>query len=102
MFFLIADFNAKVGELADVYSNAIGKYTIGTHNDRGLPLGDFCARNDLVITNTWFEKKAKNRWTWISPDKKTKNQIDFIITKSRNKHLVHDTSVLNVPDISDH
>ena len=102
IFFLLGDFNAKIGGLDSVYPNSIGKYTIGTHNDRGLLLGDFCTRNDLVVTNTLFQKKAKNLWTWASPDKKTRNQIDFIITKSANKHLVHDSAILKSPDISDH
>lgn len=29
--------------------------------------------------NSFFKKKENRRWTWLSPDQKTKNEIDFIM-----------------------
>ena len=44
---------------------------------------DFAMENNLTILNTVFKKKKNRMWTWLSPDGKSKNQIDFILT---NKH----------------
>ncbi|XP_030747130.1 uncharacterized protein LOC115875765 [Sitophilus oryzae] len=51
--------------------------------------------------NTFFKKRNSKKWTWTSPDSKTKNAIDFII--SDRKDVIKDVSVLNRFSIgSDH
>ena len=51
--------------------------------------------------NTQFQKKAGRRWTWISPDGNTKNEIDYIMTD--NPSMVTDVTVINRVNIgSDH
>ena len=32
----------------------------------------------LTITNTWFTQPNRRKYTWISPDGKTRNQIDSV------------------------
>ena len=52
---ILGDFNASVGE--DTYSDwpeVVGKYGFGQHNQRGLQLLQFCAINELIISNTNF------------------------------------------------
>ena len=92
----------QVGNLHINYPDAIGKYTIGKANERGELLAKFYTRNNLVVTNTRFPKRKL--YTWTSPDGKTKNhQIDFILTrKPAVRQSILDSTVLNVPDISDH
>lgn len=47
---LMGDFNARVGRGEELpYA---GKYGLGERNDRGSRLIEFCAKNNLVITNT--------------------------------------------------
>src|SRR2546425_12547959 len=36
-------------------------------------------RHKLFVTNTWFQQRKSAQHTWISPDKVTKNQIDFVL-----------------------
>lgn len=49
----MGDFNARVGRGEELpYA---GKYGLGERNDRGSRLIEFCAKNNLVITNTWFK-----------------------------------------------
>ena len=45
-----------------------------------------CCNNNLCITNTHFRQKPAHRSTWQSPDGKTCNLIDYIIT--RNERLI--------------
>ena len=39
---------------------------------------EFCQSNNLNIANTIFEHHPRHLYTWTSPDKKTRNQIDYI------------------------
>ena len=97
--FLNGDFNARVGGLFLHSPKAVGKHTMGAYNSRGQKLTDFCTRHSLAITNTMFKKRRIH--TWTSP-KGNMHQIDFIITRQRHMKAIHDSEVLNLPDISDH
>ena len=46
---------------------------------------DFCSRNSLVVMNTMFKQYARRLYTWKSPDKITRNQIDYILCTGRWK-----------------
>ena len=51
--------------------------------------------------NTQFQKKAGRRWTWISPDGNTKNEIDYIMTDKPS--MATDVTVIHRVNIgSDH
>ena len=78
--FVAGDFNAKVGE--DTRSAGVdGQYGPGETNGNGEKLINFCQENSLVITNTLFQHHKRRRYTWCSPDGKTRNQIDYILVK---------------------
>ena len=94
------DFNAKVGGLKDSHQGIVGHHTTSTANERGKTLANFCSRNQLCITNTFFRKRRLNSWT--SPNSLTKNQIDFIIVRKQEMNNVKDSCILKTPDISDH
>lgn len=89
---IMGDFNAKVG-LGDPCESSTGPYGLGTRNTRGDSLVNFTERHHLKIMNTFFKKKPNRRWTWISPNSVTKNEIDFIITNK--PHIFTDVSVIN-------
>ena len=82
---ILGDFDANVGECADK-EHGIGPYGLGTRNASGEKLADFCQANDFVITNTcFFQHSKRQRYTWISPQGNTRNQIDYktiIVRKS--------------------
>ena len=99
--FIMGDFNCKLGQLHNTFPSAIGKHTLSTANSRGELLAQFCVKNNLLVTNTMFQKKKL--FTWTSPDGKTRNQIDFILSRKTSVRLnVLNSSALNAPDISDH
>ena len=60
-----------------------GPHCLGTRNDRGQMLLDFCSENQLVVGNSLFKQHPRRLFTWTSPDGKTKNQIDYILTQQR-------------------
>ena len=70
-----------------------GPYGLGIRNARGDSLINFAVRHQLKIMNTVFKKSANRRWTWISPNGHTKNEIDFILTN--RPHTFTDVSVIN-------
>ena len=98
---ILGDFNAKIGNLHLTYPNVIGPHSLSTgHNERGKMLLDFCCQNQMFITNTNF--KHRRKYTWISPDGQTRNQIDFILIKKSSLKKVQDSGTISTPDISDH
>ncbi|XP_045460954.1 uncharacterized protein LOC123671253 [Harmonia axyridis] len=98
---LCGDFNAKMGTRSDVAEFSLGNYGLEGRNDRGETLLGFLLQNNLFQMNSFFPKRPNRRWTWRSPDGRTKNEIDFIITN--RSHIVKDVSVLNkVSTGSDH
>ncbi|CAH2092476.1 unnamed protein product [Euphydryas editha] len=97
---VMGDFNAKIGSPNTNHYPVLGQYGFGVNNDRGERLINHAFQYKLSIMNTFFKKKENRRWTWMSPDKKTKNEIDFIMTN--NPKLISNIEVLNIQFPSDH
>ena len=49
---------------------------------------DFCSRNSLVVMNTMFKQHARRLYTWKSPDKITRNQIDYILCIGQSESVI--------------
>ncbi|PZC74456.1 hypothetical protein B5X24_HaOG207859 [Helicoverpa armigera] len=77
---IMGDFNAQVGARAPGEEQIIGKYGSGKRSENGKKLVTFLLENNLTILNSVFRKKPKSKWTWLSPDGKTRNEIDYILT----------------------
>ena len=54
---VMGDFNAKVDQQRDDSERMIGKFGIGTRNDRGDRLLEFALNNGFKIINTFFSRK---------------------------------------------
>src|SRR5437867_5617352 len=74
---VMGDCNGKVDENRE--EDTIGHFEVGVRNDNGERVVNFCKRHNLFATNTWFQQRKSAQHTWISPDKVTKNQIDFVL-----------------------
>lgn len=97
----LGDINAQIGDSKDGESRVMGNHGYGSRNKRGEKFINFCLQNNLKIANTMFKKSPKLRWTWLAPDNRTKNEIDFIATNT--PHLIQNCSVLsNLKHPSDH
>ena len=98
---VIGDFNSKLGKMRDGLETPLGPYGYKLRNDRGEKLTNFTLNNNLKIANTFSKKRDGRRWTWESPDGRTKNEIDFIITEKLN--IIKNISTMNKIDVgSDH
>ena len=98
---VMGDFNAKVGN--EKHSNIVGKYGLGTRNDRGRRLIQFCEEYNLMVTNTWFQHPKRRLYTWKSPGDLHRNQIDFILVNQRFRNTVKQARTYPGADVgSDH
>jgi hypothetical protein len=52
---ILGDWNSVVGE--ESYRNIVGPHDLGRKNHGGQMLINFCERNGLIFTNTWFRKR---------------------------------------------
>ena len=51
-------------------------------NEAGQKLIEFCQENALVIAHT-FQQHRRRLYTWTSPDRQHRNQIDYILCSQR-------------------
>ena len=79
--FIIGDWNAKVG--SQETPGVTGKFGLGTWNEAGQRLIEFCQENALVIANTLFQQHKRRLYTWTSPDGRHHNQTDYILCSQR-------------------
>ena len=80
---VLGDFNAILGN--EKVPCMTGAHGTGIRNNSGQRLLEFCSANDLFVTNTGFRHHLRRKTTWISPDGRTKNEIDYILIRSRFK-----------------
>lgn len=71
----MGDLNAKIGKPKKEEYLIMKPNGFGKRNARCQKFIDFAIEHKIAIMNTFFKKKTKNKWTWISPDKKYKNEI---------------------------
>ncbi|CAH2096381.1 unnamed protein product [Euphydryas editha] len=90
---VMGDFNARVGKTNPLYGNIFGKFGYGFRSSRGQQLIHYAQEYNLSIMNTFFKKNLSRKWTWKSPDQKTTNEIDYILSNFPKR--IHDVQVLN-------
>ena len=67
----------------------------------GAALRDFCAFNELKITNSFYRHKDIHKFTWEA--RGTRSIIDYVIINDRLKSNIEDTRVFRGSGIdSDH
>ncbi|XP_073839020.1 uncharacterized protein [Musca autumnalis] len=99
----MGDFNSKVGKDNTTYKHCMGKHGIGVRNENGELLLETCSRHGLIVGGTCFKHKRSHKTTWISPDRRTENQIDHFCISRKWKHNLCDVRVKRSADIgSDH
>ena len=98
---IMGDWNSVVGE--ESYMNIVGSHGLGRRNHRGQMLIDFCDRNGLIVTNSWFKKPKRRPYTWKAPGDWSRHQLEYILVKHRFRNSMKDAQTLPGADIdSDH
>ena len=93
---VLGDFNARVGQRegdSDVWKEVRGRHGVGTCNEAGERLLEFCAVNGLTIMNTWFEKPQVHLATWKHPATKQPHMIDFVLMRKEQRRLCRDVRI---------
>ena len=91
------------GKQLDLESKVIGKFGLGSRNERGNMLLDLCIGNNLAIANTLFHQHPRRLYTWTGPGGKVRNQIDYILVKQCWRSSIKNAKTLPGADIgSDH
>ena len=75
------DFNAKVGKRSR--DENMGAYGLGQRNERGNRLVEWVKEHGMIIGNTIFCQPPRRLWTWKSPGDNIRNQIDYVVMKTR-------------------
>ena len=60
------------------------KFGLGVQNEAGQRLIEFCQEN----TNTLSQQHKRRLDTWMSPDGKYRNQIDYILCSQRWRNSI--------------
>lgn len=90
---LMGDFNAQIGTRQNIHEYVLGKFGYGKRSRNGQKLVEFLMEHNLSALNSFFKKNQRNKWTWISPDGSTKNEIDYIM--SNFPKTITDTTVIS-------
>lgn len=72
---------------------------MGEMTENGGMLTDFCLHHNLVICGTVFMHKDIEKYTWTSPNGKTKNQIDHILYNKKCRTSIQDVFAKRKPDV---
>ena len=100
---VIGDMNAKIGTDRTGMENAMGHFGIGTRNENGEHLLEFCSNNDMVVGGTLFQHKNIHKYTWTTPNGQTRNMIDHIMINRKWVKSMQDCRSYRGADIfSDH
>ncbi|GFN76759.1 craniofacial development protein 2 [Plakobranchus ocellatus] len=60
-----------------------GSSGIGTVNEHGSRLIEWCQINDFTITNTWYQNHPRRQWIWKSPGDRSRNKLDYILIQKK-------------------
>ena len=86
------DWNGHIGRLSDGFEGVHGGYAFGSRNSEGERVLEFAVANDLVIGNSYFQKKDNHLVTYESGG--SQSQIDFILCRKGHFKYIQNVKVI--------
>ena len=84
----MGDFNAQINNVRQNFESIVGPHGVDNEtNDKGERFKLFCSLTGFSIANTLFNHKLIHKYTWVSPDNKTKNEIDYVCINFRRSFV---------------
>ena len=74
-------------------------------NANGERLLDFCANNNLIVSNSWFQRKSIHQLTWYRNGDRSQpgHMIDLVLINRKFRSSMLDTRVFRATHLqSDH
>ena len=97
----MGDWNAKLGQQMPGEEGIIGKQGLPSErNDNGERFASSCAVNNMAVVTTQFKQKDIHKYTWTSPDGRTRNQIDHIAVNGKFRNSIINARACRAADIS--
>ena len=90
---IMGNWSSVIGD--ETYRNFVGSHGLGRRSHRVQMLIDFCERNGLIFTNTWFKKPKRRLYTLKAPGDWSRHQLDYILLKHRFRNSVKDMQTLS-------
>jgi hypothetical protein len=79
----VGDMNARIGK-ENILRNHAAMYSLPANtSENGSRLVNFAVSKNMYIGSIKFNHKIIHKTTWESPDGKTENQIDHLLTDKR-------------------
>lgn len=95
---LLGDLNARVGKDHELWKEIIGRHGVGNCNSNGILLLGLCAEFNLIITNTTFRLRTRDKTSWMHPRSRHWHLIDYAITRQEHQAMVMVTKALRGAD----
>ena len=87
----MGDLNAKIGYQMAGEEGTVGQHAlVGERSENGERFVASCMENNMAITTTQYPHKDIHKYTWTSPDGRTKNQIDHIAINGKFRKSITD------------
>ena len=90
--FIGGDLNGHVGEGNKGFERVHGSFGFGNRNEAGDTILEFATAFDLIIANTFFQKRESHLVTYRSGT--NVSQIDFFLTRRGDKMCCKDCKVI--------
>jgi len=71
-------------------------------NGNGVRIANFVTSKNLAVKSTMFPRRNIRKYTWASPDGKTRNQIDHILIDRRWQSSILDVQSFRGADSNTH
>ena len=81
MLLVMEDFNARVGNDTNAWRGTIGRFGPEELNQNQVKLLNFCAFNNLVVTNILFQHRPCHQQTWFHPADSARlgHMLDYVL-----------------------
>jgi exonuclease III len=99
---LFGDFNTKGGR-EDIFKPTIwNESSHKTSSNNGVRLVNYATSKNLRVKSTMFPHRNIHKYTWTSPNRKTRNHIHHILINRRRHSSVLDVRSFRAADCDTH